>query len=122
MATPVAGGPIIATTLVLTAAMFFFGIGATIYNVSQVSIRQAYTPLRLQGRMHGAMNTLEVGLVPIGALIGGALGEAVGLRPTLFIGAAGEMLGIIWLLFTPVWSLRNLPSGPEDDTEDRIRS
>ena len=122
MATPLAGGPIIATTLVLTTAMFFFGIGATIYNVSQVSMRQAYTPLRLQGRMHGAMNTLEVGLVPIGALLGGVLGEAIGLRPTLFIGAAGEMLGIIWLLFTPVWSLRSLPSGPEDDAKDQIRA
>ena len=114
MATPLVGGPVIVTTVVLTTAMFFFGIGATIYSVSQVSLRQAYTPLRLQGRMHGMMNTLEVGLVPIGALIGGVMGEAIGLRQTLFIGAAGEMLGIVWLLFTPVWRLRDLPAGPED--------
>ncbi len=74
MATPLAGGPVIAATLVSTTAMFFFGIGATVYSVSHVSLRQVYTPLRLQGRMHGAMNTLEVGLVPIGALIGGVMG------------------------------------------------
>ena len=122
MATPLVGGPVIVTTVILTTAMFFFGIGATIYNVSQVSMRQAYTPLRLQGRVHGAMNTLEVGLVPIGALIGGVMGEVIGLRPTLFIGAAGEMLGIIWLVFTPVWRLRDLPASPEDDAEDQIRS
>ncbi len=114
MATPLVGGPIIVTTAVLMTAMFFFGIGATVYNVSQVSIRQAYTPLRLQGRMHGVMNTLEVGLVPIGALIGGVMGEAIGLRPTLFIGAAGEMLGIIWLLFTPVWNLHDVRSSSDE--------
>ena len=49
IATPLAGGPIILTTVVLTTAMFFFGIGATIYSVSQVSLRQAYTPIPSPG-------------------------------------------------------------------------
>lgn len=110
MATPLAGGSVVAVLMMLTLAMFVFGIGATVFNVSQVSLRQAFTPTRLQGRMHGAMNSLEVGLVPIGALIGGLLGGAIGLRPTLFISAAGEMAGIIWLLFTPVWNVRDMRS------------
>ena len=114
MATPLAGGSVVAVLMTLTLAMFVFGIGATVFNVSQVSLRQAFTPTRLQGRMHGAMNSLEVGLVPIGALIGGLLGEAIGLRPTLFVSAAGEMAGIIWLLFTPVWSLRDVRSSSDE--------
>ena len=117
VATPLAGGSVVAVLILLTLAMFVFGIGATVFNVSQVSLRQAFTPTRLQGRMHGAMNSLEVGLVPIGALIGGVLGEAIGLRPTLFISVAGEMAGIVWLLFTPVWSLRDVPSSPDERSE-----
>ena len=122
MATPLAAGPVIAVLVTLTTAMFVFGIGATVFNVSQVSLRQAFTPTQLQGRMHGAMNSLEVGLVPIGALLGGLLGETIGLRPTLFISSAGEMAGVIWLLFTPVWSLHDLPAGPEDYAEDQHKS
>lgn len=122
MATPLAGGSVVSVLMTLTLAMFVFGIGATVFNVSQVSLRQAFTPTQLQGRMHGAMNSLEVGLVPVGALIGGVLGEAIGLRPTLFISSAGEMAGVIWLLFTPVWSLRDLPAGPEDYAEDQHKS
>ena len=120
IATPLAGGSVIAVLMTLTAAMFLFGIGATVFNVSQVSLRQAFTPTRLQGRMHGAMNSLEVGLIPIGALLGGLLGGVIGLRPTLFVSAVGEMAGIIWLLFTPVWHLGDLQSVPDDDTERTI--
>ena len=94
--------------------MFFFGIGVAIYSVSQVSLRQAATPLRLQGRMNGVMHALQVGLVPVGALMGGVLGATIGIRPTMFLSAGGEVAAVIWLLVTPVWSLRDLPE-PKDD-------
>lgn len=109
LVTPLASGPVIAVIAVLTPAAFLFGVGATIYSVAQESIRQAVTPLRLQGRMNGVMNALEVGLVPIGALAGGFMGQAIGLRPTLFLSAGGELLIILWLLFTPIRSITGLP-------------
>ena len=114
LATPLIGGPFTGVVIVLTAAMFFFGIGVAIYSVSQVSLRQAITPLRLQGRMNGVMNALQMGLVPVGALIGGVLGETIGIRPTMFLSAGGEIAAVIWLLVTPVWSLSELPE-PMDD-------
>ncbi len=114
LATPLIGGPFTGVVIFLTAAMFFFGIGVAIYSVSQVSLRQAATPLRLQGRMNGVMNALQVGLVPVGALMGGVLGETIGIRPTMFLSAGGEIAAVIWLLVTPVWSLRDLPE-PTDD-------
>ena len=117
MATPLAGGSVVSVLVTLTTAMFVFGIGATVFNVSQVSLRQAFTPTRLQGRMHGAMNSLEVGLVPIGALIGGLLGEAIGLRPTLFLSSIGEMAAVGWLLFTPVWNLHDAQSKSDEQFE-----
>jgi len=113
LATPLVGGSVVVVVALLTSANFFFGVGATVAGVSMESLRQATTPLRLQGRMNGVMNSLEVGLVPIGALIGGVLGQTIGLRPTLFLAAGGEIAAVIWLLLTPVWSLRDLPE-PSD--------
>ena len=114
LATPLVGGPFTGVVIFLTAAMFFFGIGVAIYSVSQVSLRQAITPLRLQGRMNGVMNALQVGLVPVGALIGGVLGDTIGIRPTMFLSAGGEIAVVVWLLVTPVWSLRDLPEATDD--------
>ena len=109
LATPLAGGPVIAIVALLTAAGILFGVGATIAGVAQVSLRQASTPIPLQDRMDGVMSSLEVGLVPIGALVGGVLGQTLGLRETLFPAAGGELAAVLWLLLTPVGSLRDLP-------------
>ena len=109
LATPLVGGT--ATTIigVLTAASFLFSVGATVSGVALVSLRQAVTPIPLQGRMNGAMNSLEIGLVPIGALIGGVLGQTIGMREILFLAAVGEIAAVLWVLFSPVWSQRDLP-------------
>ena len=113
LATPLVGGPATTIIVVLTAASFLFSVGATISGVALVSLRQAVTPIPLQGRMNGAMNSLEVGLVPIGALIGGVLGQTIGMREILFLAAAGEIAAVLWVLFSPVWSQRDLPE-PSD--------
>ena len=113
LATPLAGGPFLAIVALLTTAQFFFAIGATVSGVSQVTIRQAATPLRFQGRMNGVMSALTGGLAPVGALIGGVLGQTIGMRPTLFLSAGGELAAVIWLLATPIWSLRDLPEAED---------
>ena len=109
MATPLIGGPAAVIIVVLTVASFLFSVGATITGVALVSLRQAVTPISLQGRMNGAMNSLETGLVPVGALIGGVLGQTIGMRETLFLATAGEIAAVLWVLFSPVWSQRALP-------------
>lgn len=113
LATPLAGGPVIAVAALLTAASFLFGLGATVFRVAQVSLRQASTPISLQGRMNGAMNSLEVGLIPVGALLAGVLGEVIGLRSTLFLAAGGELVAVLFILLSAVWSMRELPT-PSD--------
>jgi hypothetical protein len=47
--------------------------------------------------------------VPLGGLLGGGLGEVIGLRPTLLLAALGEMLAVLWLLLSPMRSLRKQP-------------
>jgi MFS family permease len=94
---------------VLMLAQFFFGFGFVIFNTGQVSLRQAITPDHLQGRMNAVMSFIGWGVVPLGGLLGGGLGETIGLRPTLLLAALGEILAVLWLLLSP---MRSLPEQP----------
>jgi predicted MFS family arabinose efflux permease len=57
----------------------------------------------------GAYRVVNYGVRPIGSLLAGALGETIGLRPTLWIAAGGATLAFLWLLPSPLPSLRELP-------------
>src|SRR5207247_10761871 len=60
-----------------------------VYNINQVSLRQAITPHRLQGRMHATMRFLVWGTMPLGGLAGGLLGEGLGDRRASCRGGGG---------------------------------
>lgn len=93
----------------LVAGGLVAGFANPIYNITQVSLRQAITPYRLQGRMNATMRFVVWGTIPLGSLAGGALGELLGLRPAITVGAAGGLLAFLWVLFSPVRSLRRMP-------------
>lgn len=93
------------TIPLLIAAEFCFGAALVIFNINATSLRQTLTPDHLLGRTNASFRVMVQGVVPLGALIGGALGEAWGLRPTLLIGALGELTAIGWLLGSPLWRL-----------------
>ena len=75
------------------AGMFFISFSAVVYNINQVSFRQRLCPDRLLGRMNATMRFVVWGVLPLGALLGGVLGSVAGLRPTLWVGAAGQAAG-----------------------------
>jgi predicted MFS family arabinose efflux permease len=108
---PLAGGSLWLVVPLLTAAQFFFGIGLTIFNVNQTSLRQAIVPAHLLGRASATGRVMAAALVPLGALLGGLLGEVIGLRPTLALAAGGELLAALWLWLSPLRMLRQLPEG-----------
>jgi MFS family permease len=101
---------VVVITIALATAQFFFGLGFVIFNTGQVSLRQAITPDRLQGRMNATLSFVAGAAVPLGGLLGGVLGQTVGLRPTLLLAALGEILAVLWLLLSPVRSLREQPA------------
>jgi hypothetical protein len=68
-----------------------------LYEVNALTLRQVTTPDHLLGRVNATMHVIARGVVPFGALAGGALGDAIGLRPTLFVAAGGILLGAFWL-------------------------
>jgi MFS family permease len=97
----------------LVTGTFLGGIGSVVYNVNQVSLRQAITPERMQGRMNATMRFIVWGTMPIGSLIGGALGETIGLRPTLWVAAIGGATAMLPPLLSPVRKLRRIPEPDE---------
>src|SRR5205085_1279884 len=107
---PLASGTPLVITGMLMTAMFIGGAASPIYNINQVSLRQAITPDRLQGRMNASMRFLVWGTIPLGALLGGALGQAFGLWPTIAAMALGELVAPLWVLLSPVRQLRVQPA------------
>jgi MFS family permease len=73
-----------------------------VYNINQVSLRQAITPDRVQGRMNATVRTVIWGTMPIGAFVGGVIGSAYGLLPAMYIGIAFATLAGFWILLGPI--------------------
>lgn len=109
---PLAGGPRPAVLGMLFAAEFLSGFGVMILDINVGAIILAATPHRLRSRATGAFRFVNYGIRPLGALAGGALGSAIGLRPTLLIASVGALAGLLWLLPSPIPKLRELPEEP----------
>ncbi|MEV4760172.1 MFS transporter [Micromonospora sp. NPDC049559] len=86
--------------------------GVAIGNVVKSSFRQTYPPPRLLGRVTVSMQLLNYGTIPLGALLGGALGTALGLRDAMWVITAGLALTGLILLVGPLSRSRDLPAGP----------
>ena len=110
LATPLAGGPLWMVVAVLAIGEFLLGLARTTFNITQLSLRQAITPDRLQGRVNATMRFMMWGVTPFGAVLGGVAGSVIGLRPTLFIAAVAVLLAFVWVAFSSVAELREQPS------------
>ncbi len=115
LALPAAQGSTTFAVAMLILGLFINGGANPVYNITQMSLRQAIIPLRLQGRMNASMRFLVWGTIPLGSLTGGALGELIGIHTTLVIGAIGGLLAVTWVFFSPV---RSLIQPPITDLED----
>ena len=93
------------------------GVGAAVVagNVLKSSFRQAYTPRPMLGRVVVGMQFFNYGTIPLGAVIGGALGTALGLRPTMWLMAMGVALAPLALLVGPMKGSRDFPDSPAQD-------
>jgi MFS family permease len=101
---------------VLMAGLAVFGFAGVAYNITQVSLRQAMTPERLQGRMNAAMRWIVWGTIPLGTLTGGAIGQTIGLKAALWVSAVGGIPVFLWVLLSPVRSIRTMPEPVEEPT------
>jgi MFS family permease len=104
-----------AALALLIPAMLFGGFMGVVYNIAQVSLRQAITPERIQGRMNSVMRFIVWGAIPLGSFTGGVLASVIGLKTTLIIGGIGCSLAFLPVLFSPVRSVREMPEPLEEE-------
>lgn len=82
----VVGVPALSTNPFVIGTVFFVGgILLATWNVITISLRQRITPDRLLGRVNSGYRMLAWGSMPAGALVGGLLAEAFGLRAVFAI-------------------------------------
>lgn len=97
----------------LVAQGFVASFTVLLYNITQVTFRQRITPARLLGRMNASIRFCVWGVMPIAALAAGGLGTWLGVVPTMWIGAAGQLLSAAFVVIGPFWALRALPDAHE---------
>jgi len=99
--------------LILMMGGFVTSIGVVVYNINQVSLRQAIVPKSVQGRMNASMRWIVWGTIPAGAIAGGVLAEVFGLREAIVIGVIGGIFSFLWVFLSPVRSLKDVPEPME---------
>lgn len=97
----------------LVAQGFVASFTVLLYNITQVTFRQRITPPRLLGRMNASIRFCVWGVMPLAALAAGGLGTWLGVVPTMWIGALGEVLAALFVVVGPFWALRALPDAIE---------
>ncbi|MEU8150404.1 MFS transporter [Nonomuraea sp. NPDC048901] len=94
----------------LMAVNFLFGVFSQVVDVTVVTVRQAITPIPIQGRVVATLNFVGMGLTPLGSLLGGYLAGALGLRTSLLLTAVALALSPVFMALSPLARLgRQLP-------------
>lgn len=98
--------------IVVAISAFFGTAGIVAFNVVQVSMRQRQCPPRMLGRMTASIRTVIWGVGPIGAIASGIVATHWGLATAFWIGATGNAAGVLFLAFSPLWRMREVPVVP----------
>ena len=117
---PLAAGPTGVVVATLTVAEVLSTIGVMIFDVNLMNLKLVVTPHALRARIYGAWRAVNFGVRPVGALAGGVIGTAIGLRPTLWIATLGAVAGAIWVWLSPLRSLRSLRSIPPEGQDSPV--
>jgi Na+/melibiose symporter-like transporter len=97
----------VAAVAVLMTVNFLFASFGVANNVTMLTIRQSITPDSLQGRVAATNRFVAMGIAPVGALLGGVLGSAVGLRGTVLVTTCGFCLALIPLVTSSMLRIRH---------------
>jgi predicted MFS family arabinose efflux permease len=105
---PLAQGPTWSRAGVIALVEFISALGVMCLDIPLNALMTAVTPDGVRSRVAGAFSSVNYGIRPAGAIIGGLVGEWIGLAPTMVVAAVGGSLSVLWLLRSPVISTRAL--------------
>ncbi|MFG1702960.1 MFS transporter [Nonomuraea sp. M3C6] len=80
---------------------------AALMNVGQITYRQTVTPEHLLGRVNASVRFMVWGTMPLGALLGGLVGQQIGVREALWVFMAGRLVAFVPLLFSRLPRMRD---------------
>jgi MFS family permease len=93
---------------IVIASEALLSFAGLVYNITQVSARQALCPEHLLGRMNASIRFFVWGVMPISALLAGAFATWFGMIPVLMVGAIGS-LSATWFVFaSPLRGLKTI--------------
>jgi MFS family permease len=105
---PFATGSTLAKAAVLSGVELVSGFGVMLFDTNSNSLSALAVPQRLRARIAGSSRVFNYGTRPFGALLGGALAGAIGIRETLFVAGVGAVLSVVWLLASPIARTREM--------------
>ncbi len=109
IAIPLVTGSLPVLLAMLAITEFGAGFGVMILDINAGTIIQARTPDSIRGRATGAWRFINYGVRPVGALLGGIMGTAIGVRQTLIATTLLSLTGLLWLVGSPLLKLRDIP-------------
>ncbi len=108
LAVPLASSPFLLVVLLVTTQQLADGAG-TVLQIHESSLVQAIVPDHALGRVTASLRVIGWTAMLAGTVVGGVLGELIGPRMTLLVGAIGSLPAVLWLVWSPVRGLRTLP-------------
>ena len=116
-ALPLADGPLWVRMGVLGLVEFVSAFGVMLLDVPLNALQTAVTPDAVRSRVVGAFSTINYGIRPVGAVLGGFLGEWIGVGTTMVVSAVGGSLAVLWLLGSPILRTRTIDELDDTTTE-----
>ena len=92
----------------LAGTEFIAGFAVMCFDIPNNALQAAVTDDGMRSRVSGARSTINYGVRPLGAVIGGLLGTWLGVRETLLISSAGGLLAVLWLIGSPILGTRQV--------------
>jgi Na+/melibiose symporter-like transporter len=97
-----ASGPVLLRATALAAAEFVGAFAVMCFDIPLNAVQASVTHEQMRSRVAGAFSSINYGVRPLGAVVGGLLGTWLGVRETLLISSAGGLLAVLWLIRSPI--------------------
>ena len=110
---PLAGGPLWLAIGILAVSQLLVGLCTQIFVVNNITVLQSAAPRELVGRVIATIWAMGLVPAPLGALVAGLLGQAVGMRPVVLVAAViGAVVPMIVLARSPIPKMREMTQAP----------